>query len=42
MTPTLEEAMKRLENAIGLLEASAARRLEAERRRGDLDTEPAP
>ena len=39
MTPTLDEAMKRLENALGLLEAAVARRLEAERRRGDLETE---
>ena len=36
---TLEEAMKRLENALGLLEVAIARRLEAERRRGDLETE---
>jgi predicted nucleic acid-binding Zn-ribbon protein len=39
MTPTLDDAMKRLENALGLLEAAVARRLEAERRRGDLETE---
>src|SRR5215218_9826146 len=39
MTPTLEDAVKRLENALGLLEAAVARRLEAERRRGDLETE---
>jgi uncharacterized protein YicC (UPF0701 family) len=39
MTTTLEEAMRRLENALGLLEAALARRLEAERRRGDLETE---
>src|SRR5215217_2393814 len=39
MSLTLEEAMKRLENALGLLEVSVARRLEAERSRGDLETE---
>ena len=39
MTPTLEEALKRLEAAVGLLEVAVARRLEAERRRGDLETE---
>ena len=39
MTPTLDEAMKRLENAVGLLENAVARRLEAERQRGDLETE---
>jgi uncharacterized protein YicC (UPF0701 family) len=39
MAVTLDEAMKRLENALGLLEASVSRRLEAERRRGDLETE---
>jgi uncharacterized protein YicC (UPF0701 family) len=39
MALTLDEAMKRLENALGLLEASVSRRLEAERRRGDLETE---
>ncbi len=31
--------MKRLEAALGLLDAAATRRLEAERRRGDLETE---
>jgi len=35
----LDEATKRLEDAIGLLEASFNWRLEAERRRGDLATE---
>jgi predicted nucleic acid-binding Zn-ribbon protein len=35
----LDQAMRQLETAIGLLEASVARRLEAERRRGDLETE---
>ena len=39
MSPTLDDAMKRLDNALGLLEATAARRLEAERRRGDMETE---
>ena len=39
MSLTLEEAMKRLENALGLLEVSVARRLEAERSRGDMETE---
>lgn len=36
---SLDEALRRLDTAIGLLEASVARRLEAERRRGDLETE---
>ena len=39
MTPTLDEAVKRLENALGLLEASVARRLDVEKRRADLETE---
>jgi predicted nucleic acid-binding Zn-ribbon protein len=39
MALTVDDAMKRLENALGLLEASVSRRLEAERRRGDLETE---
>jgi hypothetical protein len=39
MTPTLDDALKRLEMAVGLLEASVSRRLEAENRRGDLETE---
>ncbi|WP_112663867.1 DUF4164 domain-containing protein [Microvirga flavescens] len=39
MTPTLDDALKRLESAIGLLEASVVRRLDAEKRRGDLETE---
>jgi predicted nucleic acid-binding Zn-ribbon protein len=39
MTLTLDDAMKRLETALGLLEASVSRRLEAEKRRGDLETE---
>ena len=39
MTLALDEAMKRLENALALVEAAVARRLDAERRRGDLETE---
>jgi Domain of unknown function (DUF4164) len=39
MSLTLDDAMKRLENALGLLETTIARRLDAERRRGDLETE---
>ena len=35
----LEDAMRRLEAALGQLEASVSRRLEIERRRGDLETE---
>jgi hypothetical protein len=39
MAPTLDEAMKRLDMALGLLEASVSRRREADRRRGGLETE---
>jgi hypothetical protein len=39
MSLTVDDALKRLENALGLLEASVSRRLELERRRGDLETE---
>ncbi|QFU15462.1 DUF4164 domain-containing protein [Microvirga thermotolerans] len=39
MTPLLDDALKRLDVALGLLEAALSRRLEAERRRGDLETE---
>ena len=39
MRVSLDEGMKRLEAALGLLEAAVTRRLEAERRRGDLETE---
>jgi predicted nucleic acid-binding Zn-ribbon protein len=39
MAPTLDEAMKRLDMALGLLEAAVSRRLDAERRRGSLETE---
>ena len=36
---SLDDALKRLDTALGLLEASFTRRLDAERRRGDLETE---
>ena len=39
MTPILDDALKRLDIALGLLEGSVSRRLEAEKRRGDLETE---
>lgn len=39
MTSPLDDAMKRLDVALGLLEASVSRRLDAERRRGGLETE---
>jgi predicted nucleic acid-binding Zn-ribbon protein len=39
MATSLDDAMKRLDSAMGLLEAAVTRRLEAERRRGDLETE---
>lgn len=39
MTSPLDDAMKRFEIALGLLEAAVSRRLEADRRRSDLDTE---
>jgi chromosome segregation ATPase len=39
MSLTVDDALKRLENALGLLEASVSRRVELERRRGDLETE---
>ena len=39
MAASLDDAMRRLEGALGLLEAAVTRRLEAERRRGDLETE---
>jgi hypothetical protein len=35
----LEEALRRLDSALAALEAATGRRLEAERRRGDLETE---
>src|SRR3712207_3900001 len=39
MTPTLDDAMKRLESALGFLDVSLVRRLEVERGRGDRETE---
>ena len=39
MTPLLDDALKRLDVALGLLEASVSRRMDAEKRRGDLETE---
>jgi membrane peptidoglycan carboxypeptidase len=39
MAASLDDAMRRLDGALGLLEAAVTRRLEAERRRGDLETE---
>lgn len=39
MSSPLDDALKRLDTALGLLEASVTRRLDAEKRRGDLETE---
>lgn len=39
MASSLDEALKRLDTALGLLEASVTRKLDAEKRRGDLETE---
>ena len=39
MATSLDDAMRRLEAALGLLEPAVTRRLEADRRRGDLETE---
>jgi hypothetical protein len=39
MTTALDEAMRRLESSLGLLEVTVMRRLEADKRRGDLETE---
>jgi len=39
MAASLDDAMKRLDAALGLLDAAISRRLDAERRRGDLETE---
>ena len=36
---SLDDAMKRLDAALGLLEASVSRRFDLERRGGDLETE---
>ncbi len=39
MPALLDEMVKRLDGALGQLEAVVSRRLDAERRRGDLETE---
>ena len=39
MAASLDGAVRRLDAALGLLEAAVTRRLEAERRRSDLETE---
>ncbi len=39
MAVSLDEALQRLDAALGLIEAAVARRLDGERRRGDLETE---
>ena len=39
MAALLQDALRRLDGAIGQLEAAVNRRLEIERRRGDLETE---
>ncbi|HEX2553969.1 MAG TPA: DUF4164 domain-containing protein [Microvirga sp.] len=39
MPPSLDDALARLDGALDLLEVAVVRRLEAERRRGDLETE---
>src|SRR3712207_6691061 len=39
MAVSLEDALRRLDGAISQLEAAVSRRLEIERRRGDLETE---
>ncbi len=39
MAASLDDAMKRLESALGLLEAAVSRRLDADKRRVDLETE---
>ena len=39
MGASCDDAVKRLEAALGLLEAAVTRRLAAERRRGDLETD---
>jgi chromosome segregation ATPase len=39
MAASLQDALKRLDGAVGLLEAAVSRRFEVESRRGDLETE---
>jgi uncharacterized protein YicC (UPF0701 family) len=39
MATSLDDAFKRLDSALSLLEASVGRRLDSEKRRGDLETE---
>ena len=39
MTSILDDAFKRLDGALGLLEASVSRRLDADRRKGSLEAE---
>jgi predicted nucleic acid-binding Zn-ribbon protein len=39
MPPSLDDAMKRLDGALGQLQAAVSRRLDAEKSRGDLETE---
>jgi hypothetical protein len=39
MASAIDEAMRRLESSLGLLEVAVMRRLEAEKRKGDLETE---
>ncbi|KAA2233128.1 DUF4164 domain-containing protein [Salinarimonas soli] len=39
MAAGFDDALRRLDAAVGLVEAAVARRLDAERRRGDLETE---
>ncbi|MEN3931204.1 DUF4164 family protein [Microvirga sp. W0021] len=39
MASSLDDALKRLDTALGMLEASVTRRLDAEKQRGDLETE---
>ena len=39
MPASIEDALKRLDGSLVHLEATVSRRLEAERRRGDLETE---
>ncbi len=39
MTSILDDAFKRLDGALGQLEAAVSRRLEADRRKGGLETE---